>query len=306
MKELDCEIIELQTFEENKLINGCRDADAIMLQCAPITDKVIKELKRCKVISRCGIGVDSIDIKAASSANILVCNAPDCNVDEVADHALSLMLCLGRKIINLSQSVRNGDWVVFAKSKEPVFNFRHLTLGIIGFGKIAQNLYQKAKCIFKDIIIYDPYLSGDVMDKYVLKIKSFEDLLSNSDFITIHCPLNESTFHLFDEREFKLMKPTSYIINTSRGSIVNSKALLNALTNNQIAGAGLDVLEKEPPDFEFELSKLKNVIITPHAAHYSKTSFECVKYKSALNVLKVLKNEEPINVVNYELLADRK
>jgi len=306
LKELDCEIVMLQTIEEDKLIEGCKDADALMIIVAPITSRVIKELKKCKVISRAGVGVDTIDVEAASNAGILVCNVPDCNSNEVSDHAIALIMCLGRKIINFYQSVKNGNWDIPAKGKKLIFDFKKLTLGLVGFGKIGRNIYEKMKLIFQNIIVCDPFLSVEIKNKYKVNLKSFDELLRESDFISILCPLNKNNFHLFDYREFRLMKKTSYIINTSRGSIINSKALYDALVNKQIAGAGLDVLEEEPPDFEFKLSKLDNVIITPHAAYYSKSSLECTKYNFALNVLKVLKNEEPINVVNQELLIDKK
>lgn len=305
LKELDCEIKVLQTLKEEELIEGCRDADALMVTLAPITSKVIKELKKCKVISRCGIGVDNIDIEAAGNAGILVCNIPDCSINEVADHAITLIMCLGRRIINFFQSVKNGNWDIPAKRKEPIFNFKKLTLGLVGFGKIGQNLYEKIKLIFKNIIVYDPFLSAEIKNKYKLNLKPFDELLKESDFISIQCPLTKSNFHLFDDREFELMKQSSYIVNVSRGPIINSKALYNALVNRQIAGAGLDVLEEEPPDFEFKLSKLDNVVITPHAAYYSKSSVECTRYKIALNVLKVLKNKKPINVVNQDFLKNK-
>lgn len=303
LKKLNCEIVILQTIEEDKLIEGCKDADALMVIAAPITNHVIKELKKCKIISRAGMGVDMIDLESASNAGILVCNVPDCNSNEVSDHAIALIMCLGRKIINFSQSVKNGNWDIPSRGKKLIFNFNKLTLGLVGFGKIGQKIYEKMKLIFKNIIVYDPFLGVDIKNKYKINLKSFDELLRESDFISIQCPSNKNNFHLFDYREFKLMKQTAYIINTSRGANINSKALYDALVNKQIAGAGLDVLEEEPPGFEFELSKLENVIITPHAAYYSISSLECTKYYFALNVLKVLSKEEPINVVNKELLV---
>jgi D-3-phosphoglycerate dehydrogenase / 2-oxoglutarate reductase len=297
LSQIDCEIIEANTQDENKLIEVCHDADALIIQYAPITQKVTNSLKNCKVFSRYGIGVDTIDVAAATEQGIYVCNVPDYCLDEVADHCLALMLSLGRKIVNLSQSVRQGVWDTIHISK-PLYNFKNQILSLIGFGKIPQNLYSKAAPLFKEILVFDPYLKPENILKYDLKLASFYEVLRYSDYISIHCPSNESTFHMFDIREFQLMKPTSYIVNTSRGAIINTAALYQALTSGLIAGAGLDVLEKEPPGMDFELLKLENVLITPHSAFYSETSIKDLKYKTALNVLKVLKGEEAINVLN--------
>lgn len=304
LEKLSCQVVELQTNDEKELIQQCRDADALIVQYAPITEKVISSLDKCKIISRYGIGIDTIDLKAASARGIYVCNVPDYCFDEVADHTLALILCLGRKIVNLSCSVGGGEWDVIGTAK-PIYNFKNMILGMIGFGKIPQNLYPKVKPLFKEILIFDPYINDEIINKYSLCMASFYEILRNSDYISIHCPLNNETYHMFDEREFQLMKPTSYIVNTSRGSIINSKSLYHALVYGHIAGAGLDVLEEEPPGLDNELLKLDNVIITPHAAFYSESSIEDLKYKTALNVLKVLKGEKPVNVVNKEVLKDK-
>lgn len=297
LSKVDCEIVEAQTKDEDKLIEACRDADALIVQYAPITERVINNMTKCKVISRYGIGVDTIDLKAARSKGIHVCNVPDYCIDEVSDHSLALILSLGRKIVKLSNSVKEGVWDAIGVSK-PVFNFKNQVLGLIGFGKIPQNLYYKVKNIFKDILVYDPYIPREVIEKFNLHLASFYEVLRYCDFISIHCPLNENTKHMFSLREFQLMKSTAYIVNTSRGAIINTQDLYQALNTGLIAGAGLDVLEKEPPGIDFELLKFDNVIITPHAAFYSESALEDLKYKTALNVLKVLKGERPINIVN--------
>ena len=297
LSEIDCEIISPQTNNEDKLIEICKDADGLIVQYAPITEKVINSLTKCRVISRYGIGVDTIDLKAARAKGIHVCNVPDYCIDEVADHSLSLILSLGRKIVKLSNSVSAGVWDALGVSK-PVYNFKKQILGLIGFGKIPQNLFIKAKNFFKEIVVYDPYVPKEIVTKFNLRIATFYEVLRSSDFISIHCPLNDTTKYMFSLREFQLMKKTAYIINTSRGGIINTKDLYQALNSGLIAGAGLDVLEKEPPGIGFELTKFDNVIITPHAGFYSESALEDLKYKTAFNVLQVLKGEKPINVVN--------
>ncbi len=300
LEELDCEIVELQTKDEEKLYKQCKDADALIVETAQVNKKILDNMSKCKVISRYGIGVDSIDIEAASKKGIKVCNVSDYCLDEVADHSLALILSLGRKIIRLNDSVKTGAWDAVPLAK-PLYNFKKSVLGIIGFGKIPQNLYPKVLPLFKDILVYDPYIGDDLIRKYNLHTATLYEIVRSSDFISIYCPLTEDTYHMFDQREFQLMKPMSFIINTSRGSIINTKALYSAIINKQIAGAGLDVLEEEPPGMENELLKLDNVIITPHAAYYSESSLEDLKYKAALNVLKILKGDKPVNVINAEV-----
>jgi D-3-phosphoglycerate dehydrogenase len=297
LSEIDCEVINAQAKCEEELIQACRDADGLIVQYAPITEKVINNMTKCKVISRYGIGVDTIDVKAAKSKGIKVCNVPDYCINEVADHCLALILGLGRKVVKLANSVRNGIWDAIGVGK-PIFNLKTQILGLIGFGKIPQNLYPKVRYIFKDIFVYDPFISEDLVKQYNIKMASFYGILRSCDFISIHCPLNETTKYLFSKREFQLMKPTAYIINTSRGAIINTSELYQAIGSGLIAGAGLDVLEKEPPGMDFELSRFDNVIITPHASFYSESALDDLKYKTALNVLKILKGEEAINVVS--------
>ncbi|MDD3776383.1 MAG: C-terminal binding protein [Actinomycetota bacterium] len=297
LSQMDCDIVELQSKDEDKLTAECADADGLIVQYAPISDKVIAAMQKCKVISRYGIGVDTINLSAATQKGIKVCNVPDYCLDEVADHSLALIMSLGRKIVDLTKAVKSGVWDAVGTSK-PVFNFKRQILGIIGFGKIPQNLYPKVKALFGKVLIYDPYVSQEIKDQFGLEMASFYEIIHNSDFLSIYCPLNDSTFHMFDQREFQMMKPTSFIVNTSRGGIINTEALYLALIHGHIAGAGLDVLEQEPPGIDNELVKLDNVIVTPHAAFYSESSIEDLKYKTALNIVKVLKDDNPQNVVN--------
>lgn len=297
LKEINCEIISLQSMDESILLEACRDADALIIEYAPITAKVIANMEKCKVMSRYGIGVDTVNAAAARAKGILVCNVPDYCTNEVADHVLALIFSLGRKTVLLSNSVRQGTWNLLKVAK-PIYNFKKQVLGLVGFGKIPQNLYKKAVQIFNEVIVFDPFVSSDITSSFNLRLASFYEILRTCDFISIHCPLNGNTRHLFSMREFQLMKPTAYLINTSRGGVVNTPDLYQAIKNGLIAGAGLDVLEKEPPGMDFELVKFDNVIVTPHAGFYSESALEELKYKAAVNVLKVLKGEKPVNVVN--------
>lgn len=297
LSTFDCEFIDLQTKDENTLLKSLSDADGIIVQYSKITPKILDAMTKCKVISRLGIGVDMVDTKYAASKGILVCNVPNYCIDEVADHTLALILSIARKIIPLNNSVKKGIWDAIGVSK-PIFNLKKQVLGIIGFGKIPQNLYAKVKQIFGDVIVFDPYVSKDIIEKYDINLVTFYNILRSSDIIVILCPLTDETKYLFDINQFYLMKKNSFIVNTSRGAIINTSSLYYALKNNLIAGAALDVLEQEPPGIDNELLKFENTIITPHAAYYSEESLSELKRLAALNVIKVLKSETPVNVIN--------
>lgn len=297
LSTFNCEFIDLQTKDENTLLKSLSDADGIIVQYSKITPKILDAMTKCKVISRLGIGVDMVDTKYAASKGILVCNVPNYCIDEVADHTLALILSIARKIIPLNNSVKKGIWDAIGVSK-PIFNLKKQVLGIIGFGKIPQNLYAKVKQIFGDVIVFDPYVSKDIIEKYDINLVTFYNILRSSDIIVILCPLTDETKYLFDINQFYLMKKNSFIVNTSRGAIINTSSLYYALKNNLIAGAALDVLEQEPPGIDNELLKFENTIITPHAAYYSEESLSELKRLAALNVIKVLKSETPVNVIN--------
>lgn len=297
LSTFNCEFIDLQTKDENTLLKSLSDADGIIVQYSKITPKILDAMTKCKVISRLGIGVDMVDTKYAASKGILVCNVPNYCIDEVADHTLALILSIARKIIPLNNSVKKGIWDAIGVSK-PIFNLKKQVLGIIGFGKIPQNLYAKVKQIFGDVIVFDPYVSKDIIEKYDINLVTFYNILRSSDIIVILCPLTDETKYLFDINQFYLMKKNSFIVNTSRGAIINTSSLYYALKNNLIAGAALDVLEQEPPGIDNELLKFENTIITPHIAYYSEESLSELKRLAALNVIKVLKGETPVNVIN--------
>ena len=282
---------------EEDVIAVASDADGIINQYAPITRRVIESLKRCKVVARYGVGVDNIDVKAATENNIIVANVPDYCLDEVSTHALGLILACARKIIFLDRKVRERTWDF--KIAKPLFRTQGKILGLFGLGRIARMVAQKASGFGFRIIAYDPYVSK--VDGGI-KLVKFSQLLSDSDFVSIHVPLTAETRHSFGENELKAMKKTAYLINTSRGPIVDEKALYVALKEKWIAGAALDVMEKEPPDWENLLLKLDNLIITPHISFYSEESYVELKTKVAESVRSVLKGELPRAMVNPQVI----
>ena len=278
---------------EDEVIEVAQDAGGIINQYAPITRRVIESLKKCKVIARYGVGVDNIDIEAATEYGIIVANVPDYCIDEVSTHAMALILACARGITLLDSKIREKKWD-FTLAK-PLFRTKGKTIGLFGLGKIARAVAQKASGFGFKIIAYDPYVSkvnGEI------KLVKFPQLLSYSDFISIHTPLTDETRHAFGENELKTMKKTAYLINTARGPIINERNLYVALKEKWIAGAALDVMEKEPPDWENLLPKLDNLIITPHISFYSEESYVELKTKTAKAVLSVLKGGLPRAMVN--------
>lgn len=281
---------------EDEVIKVASNADAIINQYAPFTRKVIQSLEKCKVISRYGVGVDNIDLKAATEYNIIVANVPDYCVDEVSTHTFSLILSCARKITMLNRKVREKKWD-FTLAK-PLFRTQDQTIGLFGLGRIARKVAEKALGFGFKVIAYDPYI---VQATGKVELVTFDRLLNDSDFLSLHAPLTEETKHAIDEKELKMMKKTAYLINTSRGSLVNEKALYLALKERWIAGAALDVMEQEPPNWDNPLLSQENLIITPHISFYSEESYVELKTKTAEAVLSVLTGERPRSVVNPEV-----
>ena len=297
LSEIDPEFILAYCNTEDEVIKAAQDADGIINQYAPITRRVIESLKRCKVIARYGVGVDNIDIEAATEYGIIVANVPDYCIDEVSTHTMALILSCARGITLLDSKIRKKKWD-FTLAK-PLFRTKGKTLGLFGLGKIARAVAQKASGFGFKIIAYDPYVSK--VDGGI-KLVEFSQLLSDSDFISIHAPLTDKTRHSFGESELKTMKKTAYLINTARGPIINERNLYVALKERWIAGAALDVMEKEPPDWENLLPKLDNLIITPHISFYSEESYVELKTKTADAVHSVLKGKLPRAMVNPQVI----
>jgi len=301
LSEIDPEFLLAHCNTEDEVIKAAQDADGIINQYAPITRRVIESLKGCKVIARYGVGVDNIDIKAATEFGIIVANVPDYCVDEVSTHTMALILACARGITLLNGKIIEKIWN-FTLAK-PLFRTKGKTIGLFGLGKIARAVAQKASGFGFKIIAYDPYVSKVNRE---IKLVKFSQLLSDSDFISIHTPLTDETRHSFGENELKTMKKTAYLINTARGSIVDEEALYKALKKRWIAGVALDVMEKEPPDWENLLPKLDNLIITPHISFYSEESYVELKTKVAEAVCSVLKGKLPRAFVNPQVSKKRK
>lgn len=291
-----------------EVVEAAKDADAIMaadIAHVPLTREILSQLKNVKVISVYGVGTDTIDLKAAKEYNIIVANVPDYGISEVADHTMALALSLLRKVLILDKALREHGWNRVRSNinyiRENFGEIRRLSalnFGLIGFGRIARAVAERAKAFGFNILAYDPYVPNELFKKMDVRRVDLDQLLRESDILSVHVLLTEETRHLLGENEFKKMKKGAFLINTSRGAVIDENALIKALKENIIGGAALDVFEKEPLSEDSPLLKMENVILTPHIAWYSEEAMLDQKRKTALNVKRVLNGEPPLYLVN--------
>lgn len=293
---MGAEVTLAQVKKKEEVIQACKDADGLINQYTLLTREVLENLPRCRVISRYGVGVDSIDLQAATDLGIIVANVPDYCVEEVANHTIALILTLSRKTAFFDRKVKSNQWDF--RLGIPIYRMKGRTLGLIGCGRIGMEVAKKMSSFGIKVIVFDPYLQKT---EEWIELKDLDAVLKESDMISIHCPLNESTRHLIGEKEFRKMEKRPFLINTSRGAIIDEKALIQALKEGLISGAGLDVLEKEPPDPTNPLLTMENVILTPHVSFYSVESISELKRRTAENVVSVLQGKWPRSVVNSQV-----
>jgi D-3-phosphoglycerate dehydrogenase len=292
---VDCTKIEKGGIkEEDKIIEYAKDADAIILQFAKISKKVLNHLEKCRIISRYAIGVDNIDIEEAKKRGIVVSNVPDYCIEEVSDSAIAHIFNCVRKISFTNKLLCNKLWS-YEKIK-PIYRFSGQTLGLIAFGNIARRVAEKLRPFNLKILTYDPYFKDDDNKYNWVEFVSLKELLSKSDIISVHAPHNKETHHLINKDTIAFMKNGIVIINTSRGGLIDENALEEAIKNGKVSMAGLDVLEYQ--DNEYHKSVLlkhpDNVIITPHIGWYSEEAIVDLQKKTALNVYEMLKNGKPL------------
>ncbi|NEU31087.1 C-terminal binding protein [bacterium LRH843] len=283
---------------EESVIEKCKDADAILSVYAPITKNVIDQLTSCKALVRYGIGFDNIDVEAASDKGIPVCNIPDYCIPEVATHTIAMLLHFERKIGLLDKSIRTGKW----NPNEGFYSRRlsSLTLGLIGFGNIAQETAKFAAAFGMNIVTYDPFIPDEVIHQHGVKKVELDELYKQSDYVSVHVPLNKHTHHLINRESLAKMKSSAVILNTARGPIIEQDALVAAIKEKAIRGACLDVLEKEPLQLDDEILQLENVIITPHAAFNSEESKQRLHERVAETAYEILSGGFPKNILNKE------
>lgn len=277
-----------------------RDADALLVTYAKVPAEIIDQLTRCKVIARFGIGVDSVDIDAATRKGIMVTNVPEYCEDEVSDHAMAMLLSLARKIPLSNRQVHAGTWSMPATV--PIYRLRGKVLGLAGFGKIPRLVATKAQAFGMQVQTYDPYVSAEAAAKLNVKSVSLAELFATSDYISVHAPLTPETNQMFNAEAFRQMKRTALLVNTARGPLVDVEALADALDQKLIAGVALDVLPQEPPPAGLRLLGRENVILTPHTGFYSEEALVDLQTKAAQQVALVLEGKEPRYPVNLKAL----
>jgi len=293
------QVVPAQCSTPEQVLAAGTEADALMSQYAPITADVIRGLGRCKALGRYGIGVDNIDVQAATDAGVAVVNVPSYCEDEVADHTLALILAWARKIPHYAVETRHGVWDW--KTGRPIRRIQGQTLGLLGFGKIARHVAQRAKAFGLRSIAHDPYLPSHVFTEAGVEPVGFEDLLAQSDFLSIHVPLTDATRRLIDARALARMKPTACIVNTSRGGVIDEAALLAALQEGRLAGACVDVTDPEPPRPDNPLLNMPQVLVSPHVAWYSEESQVDLRRKLAHDIGRALHGLLPTGLVNKSL-----
>jgi len=290
---------------EDETIAATRDADVIISSATYYTPRVIAALERCRAIIQQSVGYDFISIEAATAREIVVGNLHDYCVEEVADHAMALILACGRRLPAMQRFTRGGDWRGTRGYRltiiGPVERFSKTTLGIVGFGNIGRLVARRAAGFGWRMLASDPVVGPDVAAAHGATLVPLEELLRAADFVTLHVPLNDRTRGLIGRRQIELMKPGAYLVNTCRGPVVDEPALVEALREGRIAGAGLDVFETEPIPTDHPLLAMENVIATPHAAVYSVSALEEWRSKSFQEAARVLRGHWPRGLINREL-----
>jgi D-3-phosphoglycerate dehydrogenase len=292
LKRVDPELRMAKSPSAADILAVARDADAVLVTYAKLPGDLLRELKRCKVIGRFGLGVDNIDIPAAGALGITVTYVPDYCMQEVSDHAMALLLSLVRKVPLSNTLVQSGRWEV--PPVVPIHRLSGRVLGLVGFGNIPRTLAPKAKAFGLRVVTHDPYVSADVLGKAGVESVGFDELLAMSDFVSIHAPLLPATRGLFNAEVFRKMKKGALLINTARGPLVDETALVAALDSGYLGGAALDVVTTEPLAQDSKLLGRDNVILTPHTAFYSVEALDELQTKCATDVARVLSGEQPV------------
>ena len=293
LQEAGAELLEATATDETTLAELATGVDAIGTTWARVTERVIRSCTKCRIVARFGIGLDNIDVRVATELGIPVTNCPDYCVSEVSDHALGLLLACARRIGFFHWRTKQGEYNLGAATT--MRRLSSQTVGLIGMGHTARELVPKLRAIGMNVVAFTPSSNSHGTD---CRMVSLEDLLTQSDFVSLHAPLTPETHHLMNAERLCLMKPTAYLINTSRGGLIDASALWNAIHTNKLAGAALDVFEPEPPDLNLPFYRDERVIVTPHAAFVSAESLEQLRRQATHQIVQALHGQRPDNVVN--------
>jgi D-3-phosphoglycerate dehydrogenase len=290
---------------EDEIIEACQDGDILVYVglYTPFTERVLSQQPKCRLIARYGIGMDSVDLEAATQYGIVVANAAEFCVPEVADHTAAMILALARRIVFLDRFVRQGRWEGAAVQVGPIIRLSEQTVGFVGFGRIGRQTARNLMNTFGTLLAYDPFVTQEQADALRVTMVSFDELLERSDYVSVHTPLLPQTRGLINAEVLAKMKPTAYLINTSRGPVVDQDALIAALQAKQIAGAALDVFDPEPLAEDSPLREIENVILTPHTAAVSVQAGVDVRAAVAENVSNVIQGYLPRYILNSNVVS---
>jgi D-3-phosphoglycerate dehydrogenase len=273
---------ELPGHSEQEVLDAARDVDVILVYHARLTAEVIGQLGHVRVIARCGAGFDNIDVAAARQRRIELVYVPDYGIEDIADHSLALLLACARRVVSSDRAVRAGSWPSY-QDIAPMHRLRGRTLGVYGYGRIGRNLADKARCLGLSVLPYDPYLADASVDR--------EEIFRRSDFLSIHVPLTPETRHSIGEAEFGMMKTGAVLINTARGGIVVTSALVDALQSGKLAGAGIDVYDETPLARDHPLCQCENVVLTPHSAAFTEEGLSELRRQAISDAIRVLNGQ---------------
>ncbi len=292
----DVEYISKAVKTEEEVIELCRDAEVIFFTATKFTRSLLEKLPKLKLLVRYGIGYDTVDTVAAKELGIYVCNSPKYGVTDVAEHTVMLIFAAAKRAVEMSDRIRDNNWGGRGLGK--AFRLAGKTIGFLGFGNIGRAVCKHTNACKMTPIVYDPYVSDEVIAEYGAVRVTMDELLSSADIISCHLPLNDKTFHTLGKEQFEKMKKTAVLINTSRGGIINEAELIDALEAGEIAGVGLDVFEDESGGMDRRLANVPLAILTPHVAGNTPEAIADLHREVADNAVRYLKGERPENIVN--------
>jgi D-3-phosphoglycerate dehydrogenase len=302
LSSLKATLVAAKSGDENELAHLATDVEGIFTNWKHVSRKVIENAPQCKAIIRYGVGLDNIDVRFATESGIVVANVPDYCLEEVSDHALALLLAMARRVTVFDRAAKNGIYDLSLGT--PFYRLRGTTLGLVGFGKIAKVVARKALGFGLKVIAFSRSGKSAQVGTETVEAVSFSELLRRSDYVSLHVPLTPETRHLFNLQAFERMRPSAFLVNTARGDVVDSQALLAALNDNLIAGAALDVLSKEPPGADDPLLRHPKTIITPHAGFNSEESLKELRTTAASQMRDILQGKKPGFFVNPAVLEN--
>lgn len=296
LEDAGFELVVAPDSSEETLAGLASDVDAIMFCFAQVTEKVLRSAPECLIAARYGIGVDNVDISVCTELGIVVTNVPDYCIDEVTEHTFGMVMALNRRLMPHSTAVKSGGWSSVALD-QPMKRMNGATFGVIGFGRIGRSVGSKASALGMNVLAYDPMLqTGQDVDG--ARSVTLDEVLGESDFISVHVPLTDETRGMIGKQQLASMKQGAIIVNPARGGLIDEFALADALASGHLAGAGLDVMEPAPPSEDHPLLKQENVIITPHTAFFSQASTLELETRTAQEVVRVVNGQQPQNFIN--------